>query len=52
MFEKNLTFLSGSGTTAVAAIKTNRIYMCCEPSDEYFQKGYDRCMNEKSLKKT
>ena len=42
----------GSGTTAVAAIKTNRIYMCCEPSDEYFQKGYDRCINEKSLKKT
>ena len=43
---------AGSGTTAVAAIKTNRIYMCCEPSDEYFQKGYDRCMNEKNLKKT
>ena len=43
---------AGSGTTAVAVIKTNRIYMCCEPSDEYFQKGYDRCINEKSLKKT
>ena len=32
----------GSGTTAVAAKKTNRIYICGEPSDEYFQKGYDR----------
>ena len=43
---------SGSATTAVAAIKTNRIYKCSEPSDEYFQKGFDRCMAEKSLKKT
>ena len=42
---------AGSATTAVAAIKTNRIYKCCEPSLEYFQKGFDRCMAEKSLKK-
>lgn len=36
---------AGSGTTAVAAINTNRIYICGEPSDEYFQKGYDRVLN-------
>jgi len=33
---------AGSGTTALAAKNTNRLYLCCEPSDEYFQKGYDR----------
>ena len=32
----------GSGTTALAAKNTNRLYLCCEPSDEFFQKGYDR----------
>ena len=32
----------GSGTTALAAKNTNRLYLCCEPSDEYFQRGYDR----------
>jgi site-specific DNA-methyltransferase (adenine-specific) len=32
----------GSGTTALAAKNTNRIYICGEPSDDYFQKGYDR----------
>ena len=36
---------AGSGTTAVAAKKTNRLYMCCEPSEEYFQKAYDRIEN-------
>ena len=35
----------GSGTTALAAKNTNRLYLCCEPSDEYFQKGYDRVNN-------
>ena len=33
----------GSATTAFACISTNRIYISGEPSDEYFQKGYDRC---------
>jgi len=33
----------GSGTTALASINTNRKYICGEPSDEYYQKGYDRC---------
>ena len=33
---------AGSGTTALAAKNTNRLYLCCEPSDEFFQKGYDR----------
>ena len=33
---------AGSGTTAVAAINTNRIYVCCEPDDEYFEKGEER----------
>ena len=32
----------GSGTTALAAKNTNRLYLCGEPSDEYFQKGYNR----------
>ena len=36
---------AGSGTTALAAKNTNRLYLCCEPSDEYFQKGYDRVNN-------
>ena len=33
---------AGSGTTAVAAINTNRNYLCCEPDDEYFEKGEER----------
>ena len=33
---------AGSGTTAVAAINTNRIYVCCEPDEEYFEKGEER----------
>ena len=36
---------AGSGTTALAAKNTNRLYLCCEPSDEFFQKGYDRVNN-------
>jgi site-specific DNA-methyltransferase (adenine-specific) len=32
----------GSATTAVAAKNSNRIFICGEPSDEYFQEGYDR----------
>jgi len=35
----------GSATTALAAKNTNRLYLCCEPSDEYFQKGYNRVNN-------
>ncbi len=38
---------AGSGTTAVAAINTNRIYLCCEPSDEYFEKGKIRLHKQK-----
>ena len=33
---------AGSGTTALSSKNTNRIFICGEPSDEYFQKGYDR----------
>ena len=33
---------AGSGTTALAAKNTNRLYLCCEPSDEYFKKGLGR----------
>jgi len=39
---------AGSGTTAVAAINTNRNYLCCEPSDEYFEKGKKRCEDAKA----
>jgi len=47
----------GSGTTALASINTSRKYICGEPSDLYFQRGYDRCSNaiskkEKELKET
>ena len=33
---------AGSGTTALASKKTNRIYISGEPSDEYFQKAMVR----------
>ena len=33
---------AGSGTTALSSKNTNRIFICGEPSDEYFQRGYDR----------
>jgi len=33
---------AGSGTTALSSKNTNRIFICGEPSDEYFQKGFDR----------
>ena len=39
---------AGSGTTAVAAINTNRIYVCCEPDDVYFEKGKVRCEKAKA----
>ena len=39
---------AGSGTTAVAAINTNRIYVCCEPDDVYFEKGKERCEKAKA----
>ena len=32
----------GSATTALASKNTKRICLSCEPSDEYFQKGYNR----------
>jgi site-specific DNA-methyltransferase (adenine-specific) len=40
---------AGSGTTALAAKNTNRIYICGELSDEYFQKGYDRVEKNNTL---
>ena len=33
---------AGSGTTALSSKNTNRVFICGEPSDEYFQKGFDR----------
>jgi len=39
---------AGSGTTAVAAINTNRNYLCCEPDDEYFEKGEERVKKAKA----
>ena len=33
---------AGSGTTALSSKNTNRVFICGEPSDEYFQRGYDR----------
>ena len=39
---------AGSGTTAVAAINTNRNYVCCEPDDVYFEKGKVRCEEAKA----
>ena len=40
---------AGSGTTALAAKNTNRIYKCCEPSLEYFKKGKDRVEKNNTL---
>ena len=39
---------AGSGTTAVAAINTNRNYLCCEPDNEYFEKGEERVKKAKA----
>ena len=33
---------AGSGTTALAAKNTNRIFICGEPDEDYFKKGKDR----------
>ena len=33
---------AGSGTTALAAKNTNRIYICGEPDEDYFKKGHKR----------
>ena len=38
---------AGSGTTALAAKNTNRLYLCCEPSDEYFERGHERVFGTK-----
>jgi len=35
----------GSGTTALAAKNTNRIFICGEPDDDYFKKGHERVFN-------
>ena len=39
---------SGSGTTAIACINTNRNYICIEKDNEYYNKSLDRI--EKHLK--
>jgi len=40
---------AGSGTTALAAKNTNRIYKCCEPSLDYFEKGKNRVEKNNTL---
>lgn len=42
----------GSGTTAVAAIRTNRNFIGFELNKEYFDKAIIRIENEKSMKET
>ena len=42
----------GSGTTAVAAIRTNRNFIGFELNKEYFDKAVMRIENEKSMKET
>jgi len=39
----------GSGTTALAAKNTNRIYICGEPDEDYFKKGKDRVEKNNTL---
>jgi len=38
---------AGSGTTALAAKNTNRIFICGEPDDDYFEKGHERVFGTK-----
>ena len=40
---------AGSGTTALAAKNTNRIYKCCEIDKDYFKKGKDRVEKNNTL---
>ena len=47
-----LDFTSGSGTTAIAAINTNRNYICIEKDKEYYElskKRIEEHVNEKQL---
>ena len=34
-------------TTAIAALNTNRNYICIEKEDEYYQKGLERIKKHK-----
>jgi len=38
---------AGSGTTALAAKNTNRIFICGEPDEDYFEKGHERVFGTK-----
>jgi len=38
---------AGSGTTALAAKNTNRIFICGEPDEDYFKKGHERVFGTK-----
>lgn len=42
--EKDLIFdgYAGSGTTAIACIKTNRNYICCEMNENYYEQAVNR----------
>ena len=40
---------AGSGTTALAAKNTNRIFICGEPDEDYFKKGKDRVEKNNTL---
>ena len=40
---------AGSGTTALAAKNTNRIYICGEIDEDYFKKGKDRVEKNNTL---
>jgi site-specific DNA-methyltransferase (adenine-specific) len=41
-----LDCFSGSGTTAIACIRTNRNYICIEKDKEYFEKSMERVAKE------
>ena len=40
---------SGSGTTAIACINTNRQYICMERDEGYYQKSVERVANHEPL---
>jgi len=45
--ETVLDFTSGSGTTAIACLNTNRNYICIEQDETYFNQSLERIKNHK-----
>lgn len=48
--EEDIVFdpFAGSGTTAIACLKTGRKYICCEKEKNYFDIALERIKNEQN----